>query len=163
MFKGKMLISGVILTIAAVAQIFSAIILYDPEGNAALINLGWFVLMISALFGWLPILTLRRKGQVEGRSYIHTTVLVDSGIYAIVRHPQYLAGALIGLALPMITLHWLVAILGVVMIAICYLTTFDEEQGCLQKFGDEYRQYMRRVPRFNFIAGIVRLIRARLA
>jgi protein-S-isoprenylcysteine O-methyltransferase Ste14 len=127
MFKGKMLVSGIILTIAAVGQIISAFIFYNPEGNATLINLGWFVLMISAIFGWLPIITFRRKGQVEGRSYINTTVLVDSGIYAIVRHPQYLAGALIGLALPMITPHWLVALLGVVVIVICYLNTFDEE------------------------------------
>jgi protein-S-isoprenylcysteine O-methyltransferase Ste14 len=162
MFKGKMLVTGIILTIAAVGQIILAIVFYDPGGNAARINSGWIVLMISAVFGWLPIFTFRSKGQVEGRSYINTTVLVDSGIYAIVRHPQYLAGILIGLALPLITLHWLVALLGLLVIVICYANAFDEEAGCIQKFGDEYRQYMQRVPRFNFVAGIARLIRSRL-
>ena len=39
--------------------------------------------------GLLPIITFRRKGGVaKGESYIKTTVLVDTGIYAIVRHPQ---------------------------------------------------------------------------
>ena len=162
MFKGKMLISGVVLTITVIGQIVSAFMLYDPQGNAALINMGWGVLMVSAIFGWLPILTFRRKGQVEGRSYIHTTTLVDSGIYAIVRHPQYVAGALIGLALILITPHWLVALCGLATIVNTYVSTFDEEEGCILKFGDEYREYMQRVPRFNFIAGIVRVILSRL-
>jgi protein-S-isoprenylcysteine O-methyltransferase Ste14 len=162
MFKGKMLVSGIILTISAVGQVISAFIFYDPEGNVTTMNLGWGVLMVSAFFGWLPIITFRRRGQVEGRGYIHTTVLVDSGIYAIVRHPQYLAGALMGLALTLITPHWLVAVLGLATIIICYLGTFDEEEECIRKFGDAYKQYMQRVPRFNFIAGIVRVIRSRM-
>lgn len=56
--------------------------------------------MLSALFGWLPIFTFRKKGKVQGRGHIQTTVLVESGVYSIVRHPQYLSGILlcIGLA-----------------------------------------------------------------
>ena len=41
------------------------------------------------VFAVLPILTLRRQGGVaKGQSYMKTTTLVDTGIYAIVRHPQ---------------------------------------------------------------------------
>ncbi|MGD8605163.1 MAG: isoprenylcysteine carboxylmethyltransferase family protein [Anaerolineales bacterium] len=162
MFKGKMLVSGIILTIAALGQIIAVIVFYDPQANTARINIGWFVMMLSAVFGWLPILTFRQKGQVEGRSYMHTTVVVDSGIYSIVRHPQYLAGILMAIAFSLITLHWLVALLGLVVIVNCYSTTFDEEVRCIEKFGDEYRQYMQRVPRINFLAGIARLVRSRL-
>ena len=157
----RAIISGVLLTIVAVGQIILAIVLYDTEGNTTLINFGWIILMVSSVFGWLPIFTFRKKGKVEGRSYIHTTVLVDSGIYAFVRHPQYLAGVLISIALPMISQHWSVALLGLLGIGIYYLDTFDEEERCIEKFGEAYRQYMRRVPRLNFIAGIVRAIRYR--
>lgn len=158
MSNKKMIIYAIVLTIAAVGQIILAFFLYDPEGNIPLINIGWGVLMLSAVFGWLPIFTFRRKGSVKGRGYIHTTVLVDSGIYGIVRHPQYLAGVLMSIALPMISQHWLVAMLGLVA-AIIYLNTHDEEKGCIEKFGEEYRLYMERVPRMNFVLGIIRSIR----
>jgi len=40
----------------------------------------------SAIFGWLPIFTFRRKGGVpKGKSFVYTTTLVETGIYAIVR------------------------------------------------------------------------------
>jgi protein-S-isoprenylcysteine O-methyltransferase Ste14 len=154
-----MIAFAIVLTIASVGQIILAFLLYDPEGNTLLINIGWCVLMLSAIFGWLPIITFRRKGGVKGKGYIHTTVLVDEGIYAIVRHPQYLAGVLINAALPMITQHWTVAVLGMIAAAINYLNTYDEEKGCIEKFGEEYKIYMQSVPRMNFIIGIIRAIR----
>lgn len=154
-----MTLNAVILTLAALGQIGLAIALYDPQGNVLLINLGWGVMMLSALFGWLPILTFRRYGKVQGAGYIHTTVLVDKGVYAIVRHPQYLAGILLNIALPMISQHWLVIPPGVVAAVSIYADIFNEEQGCLEKFGDEYRSYMSRVPRLNFVLGVLRVMR----
>ncbi len=156
------IILAVILTLAAVGQIILAFVLYNKDGNIAIINLGWVILWISAIFGWLPIFTFKKYGGVsKGKSYIQTTTLVDHGVYAIVRHPQYLAGILIGLSLPLISQHWLVAVLGVVVIIITYVNTFDEETLNIEKFGEEYRQYMQRVPRLNFLLGIVRIIRQR--
>jgi protein-S-isoprenylcysteine O-methyltransferase Ste14 len=155
----KDIILSVILTLAAVGQIVLAFILYDENGNTAIINLGWVILWISAIFGWLPIFTFKKFGGVKkGESYIQTSVLVDRGVYAIVRHPQYLAGILMGLALPLISQHWLVAALGLVVIVIDYISVFDEEALNMVKFGDEYRQYMQRVPRLNFLLGILRML-----
>jgi protein-S-isoprenylcysteine O-methyltransferase Ste14 len=154
-----MTIYAIILTIAAVGQIILAFVLYDPEDNALLINIGWGVLMLSAIFGWLPIFTFRRKGDVKGRGYIHTTVLVDSGVYGIVRHPQYLAGVLMNIALPMITQHWLVAGFGLVAAIITYLNTYIEEEDNIKKFGEAYQRYTQKVPRMNFIWGIFQAIR----
>ncbi len=156
--SGKMIVSATILTVTMVGQIIMAFVLYDPEGNMPLVNLGWGVLIVSAVFGWLPIFTFRMKGKVQGRGYIHTTVLVDSGVYAIVRHPQYLAGILINIALPMITPQWIVAGLGLVATGINYYDTFTEEEDCIKKFGQEYLLYMERVPRLNFIRGLFRVI-----
>jgi len=158
MWNKKMAAYGIMLTIAFVGQIIFTIVFYNPAGNALRINLGWGMLWLSAIFGWLPIITFRRKGKVEGRSYIHTTVLVDSGIYAIVRHPQYLAGILLNAGLVLITPHWLVAILGLISAAMTVLDTFNEEQQCIEKFGDAYRGYMQKVPRLNFVLGIFRAI-----
>ena len=158
MSNTKQVICATILTIAAVGQIILAFVFYNPDGNVLLINIGWGVLMLSAIFGWLPIFTFRRKGNVKGRGYIHTTVLVDRGIYGIVRHPQYLAGVLMSIALPMISQHWLVFVLGLTAVVIYFLDTYNEETECIKKFGEAYQQYMRRIPRMNFISGIIRAI-----
>jgi protein-S-isoprenylcysteine O-methyltransferase Ste14 len=153
------IILTIILTLAAVGQIVLAFVLYNENANTDIINLGWAILWISAIFGWLPIFTFKKYGGVaKGKSYIQTSTLVDRGVYAIVRHPQYLAGILMGLALPLITQHWLVAVLGAIVIVVTYVNTFDEEALNLEKFGDVYRQYMQRVPRLNFLLGIVRLL-----
>jgi len=155
----KMKVSGILLTITTIGQIIAAFFFYDPEGSEFLINSGWVVILLSALFGWLPIFTFRRKGHVEGRAYIHTTKLVDSGVYGIVRHPQYLAGILISVALPMISWHWLVSMLGLFSIILLYWATFDEENRCIEKFGEDYQRYKSRVPRLNFIQGLWRTMK----
>jgi protein-S-isoprenylcysteine O-methyltransferase Ste14 len=91
---------------------------------------------------------------------MQTTVLVDNGIYAIVRHPQSgVAGILLCLAVALIVQHWLVVVLGLVAIGLVYLDTFKLDRTCVEKFGDAYQRYMQRVPRVNFLAGIVRLLR----
>jgi len=119
-------------------------------------------LAVSAVFGWVPIFAFRKKGGVsKGRSYIQTTVLVDSGIYAVVRHPQYLAGILLSLALILITQHWLIAVMGVVAIVLNYLIALKADQELTEKFGDDYRRYMQKVPRVNFLVGLIRLLRCR--
>jgi protein-S-isoprenylcysteine O-methyltransferase Ste14 len=153
-----MLLWAIALTIATVGQIIAAFALHDPEASELRMNIGWGILMLSGLFGWLPIVEFRRKGRVQGRSYIHTSVLVDSGVYGIVRHPQYLAGVLMSIALPMISWHWVVAVFGVAAAAMYYSNTFDEEERCIEKFGDEYRRYTQRVPRMNFVLGVLRMI-----
>ena len=161
MKNAKAIVSATILTIVAVGQIILSFVLYNENGSSVVRNMGWIILWISAIFGWLPIYTLKKWGKPEGRGYVRTTVLVDRGIYAVVRHPQYLAGMLIGLALPLIAQHWIVAILGAIAIAIYYADTFAEEKSAIGKFGEEYERYKESVPRVNFIVGLARLLRHR--
>jgi protein-S-isoprenylcysteine O-methyltransferase Ste14 len=159
MEKTRIFLSATILTIAAVGQIILSFLLYDDHGNVIIRNIGWAVLWISAIFGLLPILTLRKWGKVpEGKGYMHTTTVVDRGVYAIVRHPQYLAGILMGVALTLIAQHWIVAILGAVVVVVTYVDSFEEDRSCLKKFGEDYERYRERVPRLNFVTGIVRLL-----
>jgi hypothetical protein len=42
-----------------------------------------------------------------------------------------------------------------------YADSFKADQGCIQKFGDAYIDYMEKVPRVNFVTGIVRLMQRR--
>ena len=153
-------ISGTVIGITMVLQIVLSFLLHNPAALPALRWVGYVIWTLSAIFGIVPIITFRVKGGVpKGKNYMHTTALVDSGIYAIVRHPQYLAGMLINLALALITQHWLIVTLGAVPAILTYLDTLRADQDGIEKFGDAYRQYMERVPRVNFVAGVIRLAR----
>jgi protein-S-isoprenylcysteine O-methyltransferase Ste14 len=104
----------------------------------------------------------RRGGVSKGKSFVHTTKLVDIGIYAIVRHPQYTGGIY---ALFLTTFlwypHWLFGVLGVVGTVVIYLGCREEDKLLVKKFGKDYIEYKNMVPGMNFIAGIARLLRRR--
>jgi protein-S-isoprenylcysteine O-methyltransferase Ste14 len=156
--------SGAILVITAlfVAQYILAFFVFKLPGWARLQWAGWVIWSISLVFWIGPIFILRQKGGVaKGTSYVETRRLVDTSLYAIVRHPQYLAGILFSIAMILLAQHWLVVLLGVVSSVLIWLDIQIAEQQCIEKFGDEYQQYMQRVPQTNFIIGIVRLIRSR--
>ena len=148
--------------VLTVVQIVLAFFLCRP-GSEALEWAGWICLWTSGIFGMLPIITFRRKGSVpKGESYMKTTVLVDTGIYAIVRHPQGgTAWLLINLGVMLVAQHWTSVILGLASMGLVYADTFKADQYCIEKFGDAYKRYMERVPRVNFVAGIIRLLRRR--
>ena len=92
-----------------------------------------------------------------------TSTLVDTGIYAIVRHPQGgTTWLLINLGIMLIAGHWTSAILGLVSMGLVYVDTFKSDQYLIDKFGNMYKRYMERVPRVNFLVGIIKLVRFRL-
>jgi len=114
------------------------------------------------VFGGLPVFEFRRKGGVKkGESYIHTTQVVDTGIYSIVRHPQYVTFMLWAIAGMLLFQHWVVVLLGVPILPLTYIDLIKADKDAIEKFGDEYRAYMKRVPRMNILIGILRYLRQR--
>lgn len=100
----------------------------------------------------------RRKGGLKSDD--DTIVLFREGPYAIVRHPTY-TEMIIGF--PLVTLIIcgllrllpLLAIVGIlVIIGETVVWAIREEKHNIKKWGDEYRQYMNEVPRFNLIKGL---------
>ena len=47
-------------------------------------------------------------------------------------------------------------VIGAILIILLWFAVIEEEKRNIEKFGDAYRDYMKRVPRINPIAGIVR-------
>ena len=142
-----------------VAQIVLAFFVHG-RGFEALKWVGWICWWAGVLFAVLPIIMFRRKGGVaKGKSYMKTTVLVDTGIYAIVRHPQGgTAWLLFNLSVMLIAQHWSSMVLGLASMGLVYADAFKTDQYCIEKFGDDYKRYMQKVPRVNFLAGIIRLL-----
>ena len=152
----------ILVTILFISQIIVGIFLlssiYQIE-ILAWIGAGFYVFS-GLVFGWLPIIEFRKKGRVRsGKSYIHTTLLVDSGIYSIVRHPQYVTFILWAIAGMLLFQHWIVILLGVPIIPLTYVDLIKADKNAIEKFGDSYKAYMQKVPQANFFLGIIRQIR----
>jgi len=121
---------------------------------------GWSLFAISAVLGWWPILTFRRRGRVErGKTYLHTTELVTSGLYSVVRHPQYLASDFLALAVMCITQHWGTLVVGSIAIGVNHWTMRKADRNLVEKFGDAYAEYSQRVPQWNLACGLIRRLR----
>ena len=106
-----------------------------------------------------PMFTLRRYGQAHpGKNYMQATTLVDHGLYAVVRHPQYLGYMCLNVTFMLVSPHWLIILLGSAAILLFYLVALQEEKGLIKKFGRAYQEYKVRVPRFNIIGGVARTV-----
>jgi len=107
--------------------------------GAALVVIGW-VVIIWTFFSWPSIFA--GHGVLSGHR------LITSGAYGVVRHPVYLGAILIwvGLALAFSDVITLV-VAGLYVIPTYLLYLRSEETMMLASFGDQYRDYQRRVPR----------------
>ena len=135
----------------------------EVESYLVLFVIGWIVWAFGMVLVMAPIIMFPRRGGVDkGKSYVHTSQLVDTGIYAIVRHPQYTGGVY---ALFLTTFlwypHWLFGVLGAIGTATIYMGCREEDQRLIEKFGDAYIDYMKRVPRMNVFLGLYRRLKRR--
>jgi len=114
---------------------------------------GGLVLMIAG-FAWLAwmfrALGLNVTDTVAARP---NGTLVTSGPYRYVRHPMYVGLIPILGGLALLTTNWAVAMFGAIAFVTLVARTRIEERHLLARYGDAYRDYMRRtggfVPRFG--------------
>jgi len=121
---------------------------------------------ITWLFGIIlvasPVIMFRKHGGVPiKKSFVHTTKIVTTGIYGVVRHPQYTGGVY---SIFLTTLLWyphlIFAMLGLFGTALIYVSCREEDKLLTAKFGTDYVAYMGRVPRMNIFLGILRKLRS---
>jgi len=125
-------------------------------GVVAYVGVALYVLS-GIIFGMLPVMELRKQGRVrQGKSYIYTTQLVDTGVYSIVRHPQYVTFILWAIAGMLLFQHWIVILSGIPIIPLTYIDLVKADKDAMEQFGGDYQDYMKRVPRANFLLGIIR-------
>lgn len=118
------------------AQLFDS-----PNAHIVAMILGYVLVFAGATLvadGWRKVHRARQEGY-----------LVTDGVYAKIRHPQYSGLFLILLGEGIV--HWptIISVVAFPIIVIAYaLLARKEERQMLAKFGDAYRAYQRRVPRF---------------
>jgi protein-S-isoprenylcysteine O-methyltransferase Ste14 len=148
-----------------ILQLVLSILLFNQAGVEAFRYFGWILLVASIGLGWLSVSILRKKvdeKEEELRKRVDEgSKLLDTGVYGVVRHPQYLTSACVNLALILIAQNWVAGIIGVLGVTLNYVAAISADQELIDKFGEDYEKYMKRVPRIDFITGIKRLKRQR--
>lgn len=109
--------------------------------------ISWILLILSAYVGIEGYLLLKRQGKSE-KSFENTSVLVKSGLYGYIRHPLYLSVFLFGIGVMFKDPQQVQLILGGIILVAIYFTARLEEKEMIDKFGDEYRKYMKETKMF---------------
>jgi len=113
-----------------------------------------FILYIPAAFFVLSAFaTLKRMGKPE-TGWEHTTIIINSSVFRIVRHPLYLGTAIWTIGLMLVFQSVPSTILGIVNMFCFWMASKKEDTFNIQKFGDGYREYMKKVPMWNAFKGL---------
>ena len=110
---------------------------WSGVGFGILCDFGVYWLFSSIGSGTTPTSATRREHK-----------LVTSGPYRWVRHPLYTVGTSMFVAFGMMADNWFIAGLGILAFIMMAVRTPQEEANLIEKFGDEYREYMKRTGRF---------------
>ncbi|MCD4753031.1 MAG: isoprenylcysteine carboxylmethyltransferase family protein [Anaerolineaceae bacterium] len=70
------------------------------------------------------------------------------GLYRISRHPQVLMLFISGVGICIAIGSWLALLILIIAKFFGHFRTLAEEEACLVQYGDSYRNYMKRVPRY---------------
>ncbi len=91
-------------------------------------------LWIHSILGkyWSPYLELREEH-----------VLIKSGPYKLVRHPMYSAAFLLWIGSTLVMSNWLIVIANILAVLIMTSRIEKEEKMMIDRFGDEYKEYMK--------------------
>jgi len=87
---------------------------------------------------------------VAGTSLDNTPINrpATEGLYRISRNPIYFGTFLMFIGIGIACASWLFLLLIIVFIALYDILIAPEERWCLEKYGDTYREYMNRTPKW---------------
>lgn len=106
-------------------------------GTGILCVFGIYWLFSSIGSGITPVSATRKEHKLS-----------TSGIYRWVRHPLYTIGSSFIVSFGVMADNWFIALMGVLAFIGMAIRTPKEEANLIEKFGDEYRNYMKRTGRF---------------
>ncbi|MDO9548321.1 MAG: isoprenylcysteine carboxylmethyltransferase family protein [Candidatus Marinimicrobia bacterium] len=113
--------------------------LNDVVPNIIRVPIGIILLIVS---GYLAVTTLSIVfGEIR-----EVPGVIRKGVYNVCRHPMYLSEILLYLGLLIISMSVAAAVVWILTIGFLYYLCRHEEKLLLERFGDEYRNYMQEVP-----------------
>ena len=147
------LIGHILYITLYISLIVSSIIFYNSANLATSLYAGWIIFACG-------VVILVSSSQTRRRYRMRET-FIQNGLYAYVRHPEFLGHMLIIISLISMAQHPISVAIGSVLLSLLCVEIVEEEKRNIEKFGEVYKDYMRRVPRINLLAGIIKSIRER--
>ena len=142
------LIAAIGIAIGLALTFLYPVPIVEASGQRVLAGVGVVMLVVWLFLAASANMTFRRIGTPVN-PYKPTTSLAQGGPYRFTRNPMYLGLVLmtVGFALVMNSM-WLILVAVPVMLALRNLVIVHEERYLEGKFGDEYREYSKRVRRW---------------
>ena len=116
--------------------------------------IGWILYIPSAILVFGSIIELKHKGKPKSADFTAATTFIDSGIYSFFRQPMTLGAAIGSVALVLDFQSILAVILGLVSLFCFWMSARKESEYNIRKFGDTYKEYMKKVPMWNILKGL---------
>jgi protein-S-isoprenylcysteine O-methyltransferase Ste14 len=107
--------------------------------------------LCGAMFVVLAFHNLRTRGKPTD-AWEHTTAVVESSVYARIRHPMYAGTGIWAAGIAMARPSAGSVLLAAACVVLTLCAALAEDSYNLKKFGEPYAEYMRRVP----LAGMLR-------
>ena len=96
---------------------------------------------------WLGIEGVKQTTLKVAETH-RTEEVVTSGVYSLVRHPQYLGGLLAHVGISFLLSAWLSLLFTPLVVVLLYVVSRKEEEELVKEFGKEYEDYKKKVSMF---------------
>ena len=100
---------------------------------------GLFVYVMSMIFGFIAMISFAQAPLDKPAT---------EGVYSISRNPMYFSMFLIFIGISLACASWLFLLLTMIWMFIADRGVVAEERLCLETYGNAYREYMHRTPRW---------------
>ena len=104
----------------------------------------WFYVGLIIFLVGLVILTIAAVNFATAP----TEKPITRGMYRISRHPLYLSLFIIYIGTSIATASWVFFLLGIANVYWTWTESLAEERYCLERYGNEYSEYMSKTPRW---------------
>ena len=94
---------------------------------------------------WLAIKGVRETTLKVAETH-RTETIVTTGVYSVVRHPQYLGGLLAHAGISFLLSAGYSLLLTPLTVVLIYLISKKEEEELIKEFGKEYEDYKKKAP-----------------
>ncbi len=107
--------------------------------SAIWLNSGLFIYLFGIVFTIVAVLNFATSPRNK---------VITKGLYGVSRNPMYVGMLLIQIGLGIACSSWLYLLLTVVLMILLNVDLSAEERYCLYTYGDDYRKYRNRTPRW---------------
>jgi protein-S-isoprenylcysteine O-methyltransferase Ste14 len=122
------------------AFVYFGLIIFTPLKIGAAVFIPGIILYLLGLAGFVVALLNFKSAPLDQP--------ITTGLYRLSRHPQQLMFFVTFIGICLAIGSWPALFTQIVSSAFLHSRILAEEKACLERYGDSYRSYMNRVPRY---------------